>query len=198
LLFKGTRRRNALEISAALDEVGGELNAFTAKEYTCFYARVLDADVPIAVDVICDMVTSSVLSSKEVENERGVILEEIAMHDDDPGDSVHDEFASLVWPDDPLGRPVLGSVETIGAMSRTAINGYYRRRYRPEQLVITAAGNVDHAKLVKLVKRAFADVAVDDAAGRQARSRLHDRIGDPAPPDRTGEPRARLRRIASG
>jgi predicted Zn-dependent peptidase len=164
LLFKGTRRRNALEISAALDEVGGELNAFTAKEYTCFYARVLDADVPIAVDVICDMVTSSVLSSKEVENERGVILEEIAMHDDDPGDSVHDEFASLVWPDDPLGRPVLGSVETIGAMSRTAINGYYRRRYRPEQLVITAAGNVDHAKLVKLVKRAFADVAVDDSA----------------------------------
>ena len=87
LLFKGTKRRDALEISAALDEVGGELNAFTAKEYTCFYARVLDVDVPIAVDVICDMVTSSVLSSKEVETERGVILEEIAMHEDDPGDS---------------------------------------------------------------------------------------------------------------
>ena len=96
LLFKGTRRRDALEISAALDEVGGELNAFTAKEYTCFYARVLDVDLPIAVDVICDMVTSSVLSTKEVENERGVILEEIAMHEDDPGDSVHDAFAALV------------------------------------------------------------------------------------------------------
>ncbi|HVX68791.1 MAG TPA: pitrilysin family protein [Mycobacteriales bacterium] len=164
LLFKGTKRRDALEISAALDEVGGELNAFTAKEYTCFYARVLDVDVPIAVDVICDMVTSSVLSAHEVDNERGVILEEIAMHDDDPGDSVHDEFASLVWPQDPLGRPVLGTVETIGAMSRTAINGYYRRRYRPEQLVITAAGNVDHAKLVRLVKRAFAGIPVDDSA----------------------------------
>ena len=164
LLFKGTPRRDALEISAALDEVGGELNAFTAKEYTCFYARVLDADLPVAVDVICDMVTSSVLSSKEVENERGVILEEIAMHEDDPGDSVHDTFAALVWPSDPLGRPVLGSVESIQAMSRTAINGYYRRRYRPDQLVITAAGNVDHAALVRLVKKAFAGVPVDDSA----------------------------------
>jgi predicted Zn-dependent peptidase len=164
LLFKGTRRRDALEISAALDEVGGELNAFTAKEYTCFYARVLDVDVPIAVDVICDMVTSSVLSSKEVDNERGVILEEIAMHEDDPGDSVHDAFASLVWPADPLGRPVLGSVSSIEAISRTAIAGYYRRRYRPEQLVITAAGNIDHAALVRLVKKAFADVPIDDSA----------------------------------
>ena len=163
LLFKGTRRRDALEISAALDEVGGELNAFTAKEYTCFYARVLDVDVPIAVDVICDMVTSSVLSAHEVDNERGVILEEIAMHEDDPGDSVHDEFASLVWPTDPLGRPVLGSIETIEAMSRGAINGYYKRRYRPEHLVITAAGNVDHARLVRLVKKAFADIAVDSS-----------------------------------
>jgi predicted Zn-dependent peptidase len=164
LLFKGTKRRDALDISAALDEVGGELNAFTTKEYTCYYARVLDVDVPIAVDVVCDMVTSSVLASHEVDNERGVILEEIAMHDDDPGDLVHDTFASLVWPADPLGRPVLGSVETIEAMSRTAIAGYYRRRYRPDQLVITAAGNIDHAKLVRLVKKAFAGIAVDDSA----------------------------------
>jgi predicted Zn-dependent peptidase len=164
LLFKGTRRRDALEISAALDEVGGELNAFTAKEYTCFYARVLDVDVPIAVDVICDMVTSSVLSTGEVENERSVILEEIAMHEDDPGDAVHDAFASLVWPSDALGRPVLGSVSSIESISRNAIAGYYRRRYRPEQLVITAAGNVDHAQLVRLVKKAFAGVPIDDTA----------------------------------
>src|SRR6204780_2362025 len=98
LLFKGTRKRSALDISAAMDAVGGELNAFTAKEYTCYYARVLDTDLPIAVDVVCDMVTSSVLASREVDNERGVILEEIAMHDDDPGDSVHDAFAGLIWP----------------------------------------------------------------------------------------------------
>jgi predicted Zn-dependent peptidase len=163
LLFKGTRKRDALAIAAALDEVGGELNAFTAKEYTCYYARVLDLDLPVAVDVVCDMVTSSLLASKEVDNERGVILEEIAMHDDDPGDSVHDAFAELIWPTDPLGRPVLGSVESIQAMSRTSINGYYRRRYRSDQLVITAAGNVDHASLVKLVKKAFASVEVDDS-----------------------------------
>ncbi len=161
LLFKGTRRRDALTIAAELDAVGGELNAFTAKEYTCYYARVLDTDLPLAVDVICDMVTSSVLSSHDVDSERGVILEEIAMHDDDPGDAVHDAFAGAVWPGTPLGRPVLGSVESIEAMSRTAIAGYYRRRYRADSLVITAAGNVDHTALVRLVKRAFADVAVD-------------------------------------
>src|SRR4051795_10775076 len=89
LLFKGTRRRDALAIAAELDAVGGELNAFTAKEYPCYYARVLDADLPLAVDVICDMVSSSVLSAHDVDSERGVILEEIATHDDDPGDAVH-------------------------------------------------------------------------------------------------------------
>jgi predicted Zn-dependent peptidase len=163
LLFKGTKRRDALAIAAALDEVGGELNAFTAKEYTCYYARVLDTDLPVAVEVVCDMVVSSVLASREVDNERGVILEEIAMHDDDPGDSVHDAFAELIWPTDPLGRPVLGTVASIEAMSRTSIAGYYRRRYRSDQLVITAAGNVDHAALVRLVNKALADVAVDDS-----------------------------------
>ena len=169
LLFKGTRRRDALAIASALDEVGGELNAFTAKEYTCYYARVLDTDLPIAVDVVCDMVTSSVLASHEVDNERGVILEEIAMHDDDPGDSVHDTFAELIWPTDPLGRPVLGSVASIEAMSRSAIAGYYRRRYRSDQLVITAAGNVDHAALVRLVKKAFAGARCSMTRGSRPR-----------------------------
>jgi predicted Zn-dependent peptidase len=160
LLFKGTRRRDALTIAAELEAVGGELNAFTAKEYTCYYARVLDNDLPLAVDVICDMVTSSVLAAREVENERGVILEEIAMHDDDPGDAVHDIFADIVWPDAPLGRPVLGTVESITSISRTAIAGYYRRRYRPDNLVVAAAGNLDHNALVRLVRKAFAHVPV--------------------------------------
>ncbi|HET6909342.1 MAG TPA: pitrilysin family protein [Mycobacteriales bacterium] len=164
LLFKGTRRRDALTIAAELEAVGGELNAFTAKEYTCYYARVLDADLPLAVDVICDMVTSSVLSAHEVDNERGVILEEIAMHDDDPADAVHDVFAELVWPDTPLGRPVLGTVSSITSISRTAIAGYYRRRYRPSNLVIAAAGNLDHSALVRLVRKAFDGVAVEDEA----------------------------------
>src|SRR3954451_20114427 len=116
LLFKGTAKRDALEISSVMAAVGGEMNAFTAKEYTCYYARVLDADLPLAVDVICDMVTSSVLASHDVDSERGVILEEIAMHDDDPSDAVHDTFAGAVWPDTPLGRPVLGSVQSIEAI----------------------------------------------------------------------------------
>ena len=155
LLFKGTRRRSALEISAALDTVGGELNAFTAKEYTCYYARVLDVDLPLAADVVCDMVTSSLIATGDVDAERGVILEEIAMHDDDPGDAVYDDFSRTVHGDTPLGRPVLGTVDSIGAIERRAILGYYRRRYRADSLVVAAAGNVDHATVVRLVRKAF-------------------------------------------
>jgi len=164
LLFKGTRRRSALDISAALDAVGGELNAFTGKEYTCFYARVLDADLPLAVDVVVDMVVGSLLRATDVDSERGVILEEIAMHEDDPGDAVHDAFADAVWGDAPLGRPVLGSVASIGKLSRTAIAGHYRRRYRPEQLVAAAAGHLDHARLVKLIRAAFERAGLADGA----------------------------------
>ena len=162
LLFKGTAKRDALAISAEIEAVGGEINAFTAKEYTCYYARVLDNDLPLAVDVICDMVTGSLLAPKDVDNERGVILEEIAMHDDDPSDAVHDTFAEMVWPGVSLGRPVLGSVETIEGLSRGAIAGYYRRRYRTPSLVVAAAGNLDHNVLVRLVRKAFAGVAVED------------------------------------
>ena len=169
LLFKGTSRRDALAISAELEGVGGELNAFTAKEYTCYYARVLDNDLPLAVDVICDMVSGSLLATADVDNERGVILEEIAMHDDDPGDAVHDTFAEIVWPGTSLGRPVLGSIESIESLSRNAISGYYRRRYRTPNLVIAAAGNLDHTALVKLVRKAFADVPVEDDVPAQPR-----------------------------
>ena len=110
LLFKGTRQRTALEISAAMDAVGGELNAFTGKEYTCYYARVLDADLPLAIDVLSDMVTSSLIEPKDVDAERGVILEEIAMNDDDPSDTVHEAFVGKLFGDTPLGRPILGTV----------------------------------------------------------------------------------------
>src|ERR1700712_4590214 len=155
LLFKGTKRRGALEIAAVMDSVGGEMNAFTAKEYTCYYARVLDTDLPLAVDVVSDMVTSSIVATADVEAERGVILEEIAMHDDDPGDVVHDAFAAALYGDTPLGRPVLGTVDSITEIPRTSIAGYYRRRYQPGNMVIAAAGNVDHNALVRLVRKAF-------------------------------------------
>jgi len=155
LLFKGTKRRNALEIASVMDAVGGEMNAFTAKEYTCYYARVLDEDLPLAVDVVSDLVTGSLVTSADVEVERDVILEEIAMHDDDPGDAVHDAFAAALFGDSPLGRPVIGTVDSIAGLSRSAIAGFYRRRYTLPHLVVSAAGGVEHDHLVRLVRAAF-------------------------------------------
>jgi predicted Zn-dependent peptidase len=155
LLFKGTPSRTALDISVALDEVGGEFNAFTAKEYTCFHARVLDQDLPLAVDVLGDMVTSSTITPEDVEAEREVILDEIAMHDDDPDDVVNNLYAEKAWGSSPLGRPIAGTVESIRALSRAQISRYYRSRYAPENMVVAVAGNVEHATVVRLVRKAF-------------------------------------------
>ena len=155
LLFKGTSTRSAMDISVALDRVGGEFNAFTAKEYTCFHARVLDQDLPLAVDVLGDMVTSSVITAEDVEAEREVILDEIAMHDDDPDDVVHNLFAQKAWGPGPLGRPIAGTVSSIAALTRSQIVRYYRARYRPENMVVAAAGNLDHASVVRMVRKAF-------------------------------------------
>src|SRR5690349_19450005 len=152
LLFKGTRRRTALDISAEIEAVGGETNAFTTKEYTCYYARVLDSDLPLAVDVMADAVTSSVLAESDVETERGVILEEIAMHDDEPDDEVHDLLAHALYGTHPLGRLVSGTADTISALHRRQIHGFYRRRYTPPHLVIAAAGNLSHDRVVELVR----------------------------------------------
>ncbi|UNO39636.1 pitrilysin family protein [Streptomyces sp. MST-110588] len=155
LLFKGTGRRSALDISAEIDAVGGEMNAFTAKEYTCYYARVLDTDLPLAIDVVCDMLTGSLIESEDVDAERGVILEEIAMTEDDPGDCVHDLFAHTMLGDTPLGRPVLGTVDTVNALTAERIRRFYKKHYDPTHLVVAAAGNIDHAKVVRMVRRAF-------------------------------------------
>jgi predicted Zn-dependent peptidase len=171
LLFKGTRRRDALDISAAIDAVGGEMNAFTSKEYTCFYARVLDTDLPLAVDVVGDLVTSSVIRAADVDAERGVILEEIAMHEDDPTDMVHDQFAQVLFDGGALARPVLGTVESIETIGRSAINGYYRRRYRPQDMVVAVAGNVDHNNVVRLVKKAFGAAGMLDGVSEPTAAR---------------------------
>src|SRR5215470_8202767 len=136
LLFKGTRKRTALEISATMDAVGGEMNAFTAKEYTCYYARVLDADLPLAIDVLSDMVTDSLIELRDVDAERNVILEEIAMNDDEPSDTVHEAFTSRLFGDTPLGRPILGTADSINAITRNQINEHYVTRYTPPQLVV--------------------------------------------------------------
>jgi predicted Zn-dependent peptidase len=157
LLFKGTTERSALDISIELDAVGGEFNAFTAKEYTCFHARVLSDDLPLAVDVLGDMITGSVIAPHDVDAERDVILDEIAMHDDDPDDVVQNLLAELAWgADSALGRPIAGTNESIEAMTPAQIKRFYRRHYVPANTVISVAGALDHASVVKWVKKAFA------------------------------------------
>ncbi|MFF2842982.1 M16 family metallopeptidase [Paenarthrobacter sp. NPDC057981] len=151
LLFKGTKRRTALEIASAFDEVGGESNAATAKESTCYFARVLDTDLPMAIDVIADMVTGAVLDPAELEQERDVILEEIAMDSDDPTDVAHEKFVAAVLGDHPLARPIGGTPDAIKAVARDSVWEHYQRYYRPEELVITAAGGLDHDVVCGLV-----------------------------------------------
>ncbi|HJY54997.1 MAG TPA: pitrilysin family protein [Streptosporangiaceae bacterium] len=172
LLFKSTSRRTALEISAEMDAVGGEMNAFTAKEYTCYYARVLDTDLPLAVDVLSDMVTSSLITPKDVDAERNVVLEEIAMNDDDPSDTAHEAFTAKLFGDTPLGRPILGTVDSINAITREQIFEHYQARYTPEHLVVAAAGNLDHDTVVRLVAQAFGPAL--------------ERAAEPAPPRLNG------------
>jgi predicted Zn-dependent peptidase len=155
LLFKGTATRTALDISIAFDTVGGEFNAFTAKEYTCYHARVLDVDLPVAVDVLGDMVTASTMAPADVEAEREVILDEIAMHDDDPDDVVNTLFTEKSYGASPLGRPIAGTTDSIRGLTRTQIARYYRERYQPENMVVAVAGNVDHATVVRQVRKAF-------------------------------------------
>lgn len=155
LLFKGTKNRSALDISSTIDAVGGEMNAFTSKELTCFYTRVLDTSVPEAIEVLVDMITSATITSVDVDQERQVVLEEIAMRDDDPADIVHEQFSRALFGDAPLGRSILGTVENISSLSRRSIHGFYRKYYSPDRLVIAVAGNIDHAVIVKQIRRAF-------------------------------------------
>ena len=155
LLFKGTTRRTALEISSTIEAVGGEMNAFTSKEYTCFYARVIDTDLPMAIDVVSDLITSSIVSALDVDAERKVVLEEIAMRDDDPSDLVHDLYAETYYGDTTLGRPILGTVKSIKEMSRSSVFNYYKKKYLPQDLVVAVAGNIKHKRVVAMVEEAL-------------------------------------------
>ena len=155
LLFKGTAARTALDIAVSFDSVGGEHNAMTAKEYTCYYAKVQDRDLPMAIEVLSDMITSSLIDTDEFETERDVILEELAMADDDPSDVASERFFEAVLGDHPLGRPIGGNPETIRAASRDSVWNHYRVNYRARDLVITVAGAVDHDELVTAVQRAL-------------------------------------------
>jgi predicted Zn-dependent peptidase len=151
LLFKGTKTRSAKDIADAFDAVGGELNAFTAKEYTCYYARVLDRDLPMAVDHLADMLQRSVIRSADFESEKQVILEEINVHEDTPDDLIHDLFTETLWAEHPLGRPILGTKQSIVAADRDQVRRFYKKHYVPGNVVVVAAGNVEHGALLSLL-----------------------------------------------
>ena len=155
LLFKGTTSRTALEISSSIESVGGEMNAFTSKEYTCFYARVIDTDLPMAIEVVSDLITSSIVTALDVDAERKVVLEEIAMRDDDPSDLVNDLFSDTYYGDTQIGRPILGTIDSIKGMSRNTVFNYYKKKYLPQDLVVAVAGNIKHKKVVAMVEQAL-------------------------------------------
>jgi predicted Zn-dependent peptidase len=176
LLFKGTKKRTALEIAIAFDSVGGSSNAATGKEYTSYYARVQDSALPLAIDVIADMLTSSVIDPVEFENERTVILEELAMNDDDPEDVAHEAFSAALHGDHPLGRPIGGTIQTITDVTRDAVWEHYRANYRPQDLVIAAAGGVNHDELVRRVSEALESAGWDLSITDKPRDRRY--LGD--------------------
>jgi predicted Zn-dependent peptidase len=149
LLFKGTSKRSAEQISAAIESVGGELNAYTAKEHTCFYARVLHSDVELALDVLTDMITDSLITADDIEAERAVILDEISMHADDPTELAAEAAAAAVFGKSGLGLPVIGSRASVAALSQPQIAEHWKRHYRPGSLVVAAAGKVHHDRLVE-------------------------------------------------
>jgi len=156
LLFKGTEWRTARQIAEEMDAIGGQLNAFTGKECTCFYARVLDEHFARAVDILAEMVLHPRLDPGDIEKEKNVVAEEIAMYEDTPEDLVHDVLGLALWPRDGLGRPVQGFASTVRALTRAEVLAYYERFYTPGNMVVAAAGNVAHERVVAEVARRFA------------------------------------------
>ncbi|MCH7897677.1 MAG: insulinase family protein, partial [candidate division NC10 bacterium] len=155
MFFKGTEKRSAEEIAEAIDSVGGVLDAFTSREYTCFSAKVLTEHLPLAVDLLADLVLHARLDPSDIEKEREVILQEIKMVEDAPDDQVHDLFAQATWADHPLGRPILGRRETLRQIRRDEIVKYMDRYYRPDRAIISAAGDLDHHAQATLLAAAF-------------------------------------------
>jgi predicted Zn-dependent peptidase len=155
MLFKGTERRSAQEIAKAIDAVGGTLDAFTSRESTCFYAKVLGEHLPLAIDILADTFLHSRLAPEDIDRERQVVLQEIKMVEDTPDDLVHDLFAEAIWGDHPVARPILGQKEIVLRLSQSDIRRHMDRFYRPDCTVIAAAGDIEHDRLVDLVSRAF-------------------------------------------
>ena len=169
MAFKGTKRRSALAIAEEIEDVGGHLNAYTSREFTAYHATVLKGDEALAVDILADILQHSVFDQDELERERAVILQEIGQTNDTPDDVVFDHFQEIAFPDQPVGRSVLGTVDIVSAMPREALQGYMDEHYSASQMVFSAAGNIEHDAMVRLVETAFdALLHGGEAAGEPA------------------------------
>ncbi|MBO6577343.1 MAG: insulinase family protein [Rhodothermales bacterium] len=168
MVFKGTEKRRTHQIAQRMESVGGYLNAFTAKEYTCYYARALDEHLARAIDTVCDLVIGPSFPEKELGKEKDVVVEEMRMYEDAPEELIFDRFESLLYPNHPMGRPVIGYEETVRGFTRDQLLGYVGRQYTPDRLVISVAGNAPHQRVVKLVQKALDNVA----PGASSRGRM--------------------------
>jgi predicted Zn-dependent peptidase len=164
MAFKGTARRSALEIAAEIEAVGGHVNAYTSREHTAYYAKVLKADVPLAIDILADILQHSAFDARELERERAVILQEIGQANDTPDDIIYDLFQERAFPDQPMGQPVLGRAEIVRNIDRETVAGYLKRNYAAPAMMLVAAGNLEHGAIVDLAQRAFGDLAPAAAA----------------------------------
>jgi predicted Zn-dependent peptidase len=158
MLFKGTTSRSAESIAQDIDSIGGQLDAFTAKEYASYYIKVLDENLPLAVDILSDIVLNPALTDDDVQREKKVVLEEIKMVEDTPDDLVHELFTQRFWEGHPLGRPILGSPETVDALDQASLRAYFDQAYTSDNIIVSAAGNLQHDRVRDLVQRAFAGI----------------------------------------
>jgi predicted Zn-dependent peptidase len=159
LLFKGTTMRDARQIAESIEEVGGQLNAFTSKEFTCFYIRVLEEYLPLAVDVLSDMLFNSLFSEEAISREKGVVAEELSMYEDTPDDIIHDYFSQAIWDGHPLGRPIIGTTDSLSAINRDKLLSYHKRYYSPSNLVVALAGKFQHQEAVDLLESALSHLS---------------------------------------
>ena len=160
MAFKGTASRSAVDIAEAIEDVGGHINAYTSREQTAYYVKLLKEDLALGVDIIGDILCHSSFEPEEVERERGVILQEIGQANDTPDDIIFDHFQAAAYPSQPMGRPVLGTEAIIRGLKRDALPGFMAAHYTPKNMVVTAAGNLEHARVVALVERHFADLTM--------------------------------------
>ena len=155
MMFKGTPSRNARQIADEIESRGGQLNAFTDKEMTSYQIRALSEDAPLAIDILTDMLKNSLHDAEEMEREKRVVIEEIKMYEDSPEETVHDIFEQTMWQSHPLGKSIIGSEETVSSLSRENLTDYISTQYKPDRIILSAVGLVDHAEIVKLTEKAF-------------------------------------------